>query len=101
MAKGYFHHNILCPTMPGKAECASCTQRKLQITGHHRDKWVRDEETGESLQRFYVSPPCRDRNALIQQDVLVAPVRFMASAAEQLNMHLTVHTKMMSAEGLA
>ena len=99
MSKGYFHHNIHCPTIPGKPECAGCNRRTLKISGHHRDKWVQDEETGESLQRFYVSPPCRDRDALIRQDVVVAPVRY-AGNAQQLNMHLTLHTKMVSTGGL-
>lgn len=96
MAKGFYHHNILCPTIPGKAECDGCTNRKLQIRGHYRDKWVTDDVTGESLQRFYVSPPCRDQDTLIRQDVVVAPVRFSGGEAEQLNMHLTVHTKVVA-----
>ncbi len=96
MATGYHHHNILCPTIPGKSECEGCTKRTLKISGHHRDKWVRDDETGESLQRFYVSPPCRDRETLIRQDVVIAPVRFAGGKAEQLNMHLTVHTKVVA-----
>lgn len=82
--KGY-RHNIQCPGKQGKVECTTCTNRTLKIVGHYQGMWETNTNTGESLQRFYVSTPCQ--SGLIKQEIAIKP------AERSDNLAMTVHTK--------
>ena len=57
---------LKCPGKAGKAECPTCTDRWLKVTGHHADAW--HEEAGSSLQVIYVTPPCQLRNHILRHE---------------------------------
>ena len=77
---------IYCPGVQGKVECDNCSDRRMTITGHRLDKW--HTMTGESMQCFYVTPPCAISGRLIEKTVTIKPV------GKSLNMMATVNVQM-------
>ncbi len=75
-----------CPGVKNKPECNNCVDRRMTITGHRLDKW--HQIAGESMQCFYVTPPCQLPGRLIEKKVSIKAV------GEKLNMQATIHVQM-------
>ncbi len=49
------HRNINPKTV---IVCPKCFRKQLTITGHNRNAWHKDEESGAMIRQVYVSCPC-------------------------------------------
>lgn len=68
--------------------CPTCDRRAM-ITGHDKNAWNLEEETGHMIQRYYVSCPCQKK--VLEQKQTLAPVT--GKGAEAGRMTLTVETR--------
>ncbi|MEB4591395.1 hypothetical protein VSS37_10430 [Candidatus Thiothrix sp. Deng01] len=88
MSVNQYDYAIVCPGKPDKQECLTCRDRKMRIRGHHKGKWATEENSGEWVQRVYVTPPC-------MAPLLIRREERLSECRTGDGMHTTFHTKLL------